>query len=280
MVNVGQLLTTLLGQRRRLRPASVFLGDRVFAVTHRGHVIYLPPSDLDLTPRILLNGNWEPHVEQTIARFLRPGDTAIDLGANVGYHTLAMAAAVGLTGQVHAFEANPDLTSLLMATMYVNGYRGWDGVGCVNLYEAAVLDRPGTVTLASAPGHYASGHVMADSGPGYSKRVEVPAVTLDGVLSDRIGKVALIRMDIEGSEPLALRGAQSLIERSPTVKIVTEWVVEFMRSRTDVEAFVAWLVERRFKFWAIKPGPRFLTMEPSAAVAAPPCEMLLSRQNV
>jgi FkbM family methyltransferase len=280
MINVGQILARLLGQDRRFYPTPVFLGDRIFAVTHRGHVIYLPPSDLDLTPRILLNGNWEPHVEQTIARFLGPGDTAIDLGANVGYHTLAMAAAVGLAGKVHAFEANPDLTPLLTATMYANSYRDWEGGGCVRLYESAVLDRAGTVTLASAPGHYASGHVMIDSGPGYSQRIEVPAVTLDGVLSDRLEKVDLIRMDIEGSEPLALRGAQLLIERSPAVKVVTEWVVEFMRSRTDVDAFVAWLVERGFKFWVIGRGPKFARIEPSAAAAAPPCEMLLSRQQI
>lgn len=280
MINVGQILARLVGQRRRYYPAPVFLGDRIFAVTHRGHVIYLPPSDLDLTPRILLNGYWEPHVEQTIARFLRPGNTAIDLGANVGYHTLAMASAVWPSGQVHAFEANPDLTPLLVATMYANSFRDWEGAGCVKLYEGAVLDRAGTVTLASAPDHYASGHVMVDSGPGYSKRIEVRAVTLDGTLSDRVGKVDLIRMDIEGSEPLALRGAQNLIERSPAIKIVTEWVVEFMRSRTDVEAFVAWLAGQGFKFWRIERGPRFLRMEPSAAAAAPPCEMLLSRQNV
>jgi len=279
MINISRRLASLLGQSR-FRPAPVFLGDRVFAVTHRGHIIYLPPSDLDLTPRILLDGRWEPDVEQTIGRFLHPGDTAIELGANVGYHTLAMAAAVGQAGQVHAFEANPDLTPLLVATMYANGFRGWDGVGRVNLHEAAVLDRSGVVTLASAPDHYASGHVMVDSGPAYSRRIEVPAVTLDSVLSERVGKVDLIRMDIEGSEPLALRGAQLLIERSPAVKIVTEWMVEFMRSRTDVEAFVAWLAEQGFKFWRIERGPRFLRLEPSAAASAPPCEMLLSRQNV
>src|SRR5579863_6919653 len=43
------------------RPAPVFLGDRVLAWTHWGQRIYLLPDDLDLTPRILLDGTWEPH---------------------------------------------------------------------------------------------------------------------------------------------------------------------------------------------------------------------------
>jgi hypothetical protein len=59
-----------------------FLGDRVLAFTHQGHMIYLDPTDLDLTPAILMHGQWEPHVEQAIVGSIRAGDTVIDLGAN------------------------------------------------------------------------------------------------------------------------------------------------------------------------------------------------------
>jgi len=283
MVNAGRLLTRLLAGNRRYRPAPVFLGDRVFALTRRGRVIYLIPSDADLTPRILLDGAWEIDVEDTIARLLRRGDTVVEVGANVGYHTLAMADRVGPKGQVHAFEANPDLMGLLNATMYANGFSDWRGRGRVNLYEGAVLDRQGVVTLAFARGHYASGHVIPvglEASPDYSKRVEAPAVTLDQVLAERVERVDLIRMDIEGSEPLALRGAEALLGRSPTVKIVMEWIVDMMRARADVEAFVAWLVAQGFRFWTIEPGPKLVTMDPSKAATAPPCEMLLSRQAV
>jgi len=264
------------------RQAPVFLGDRVFALTRRRHIIYLVPSDADLTPRILRDGAWEIDVEETIAKLLRRGDTVVEVGANVGYHTLAMADRVGPNGQVHAFEANPELMGLLNATMYANGFSNWHGIGRVNLYEGAVLDRAGVVTLAFAPGHYASGHVIdgIPPSPAYSKRVETPAVTLDQMLAERVEKVDLIRMDIEGSEPLALRGAEALIGRSPTVKIVMEWFVDMMRARADVEAFVAWLVELGFKFWTIKPGARLVKMDPSMAPTAPPCEVLLSRQAV
>jgi FkbM family methyltransferase len=193
-----------------------FLGDRVLAFTHRGDMIYLDPTDLDLTPGILLHGRHEPHVEQAIVGSIRPGDTVLDLGANVGYHTLAIAAAVGPAGHVHAFEANPKVMRLLKATMTVNGFSDFRGTGRVNLYANAVLDRPGTITLASAPDHDGSGHVINDApssdyGPEYSTRMAVPAVTLDAVLADSVGMVDLIHMDIEGSEPLALRGGQAVI---------------------------------------------------------------------
>src|SRR5262249_5837059 len=161
---------------------------------------------------------------------LKPGGIAIDIGANVGYHTLAMAATVGSGGQIYAFEANPEVMRLLRATMLVNGL-DW-----VTLYENAALDRPGTITLASAPGHYGSGHVIndgpsSDSDPAYSVRTDVAASTIDSILGDRVRNIDLIHLDIEGSEPLALRGSQTLIERSPKIKIITEWSVGMMSRR-------------------------------------------------
>jgi FkbM family methyltransferase len=278
MINTGEFQTRLARISRVFRSTSVFLGDRVLTSTHRGDALYLVPLDLDLTPSIIRNGEWEPHVEHAIISSLRPGDIAVDIGANVGYHTLAMAAAVGARGQIHAFEANPDLMRLLKATIAVNGL-DW-----VWFYEAAALDRPGAVKLASAPGHFGSGHIIADTSPpdaevAYSIRVDVPAVTLDGALVDRVPKVDLIRMDIEGSEPLALRGAETLIRRSPKIKIITEWSVGMMSSRAELRAFVAWLVELGFGFWLIEPGGGLTNMDPSALFELPHRDLLLARDN-
>jgi FkbM family methyltransferase len=278
MINTGEFQTRVLGSSRLFRSTSVFLGDRVLTSTHRGDALYLVPQDLDLTPAIIRSGEWEPHVERAIIRLLGPGDTAVDVGANVGYHTLAMAAAVGSGGQVHAFEASPDLMRLLRATMIVNG------LSSVALYENAALDRPGTITLASAPGHYGSGHLVNDAPSpdydvAYSIRVEVAAVTLDAVLADLVPNVDLLHMDIEGAEPLALCGAETLIRRSPKIKIITEWSVGMMSSRTDLRAFVAWLVELGFGFWLIEPGGGLTKMDPSALFELPHCDLLLARDD-
>jgi FkbM family methyltransferase len=278
------LLSTAQFQQRyghfgqTIRPASVFLGDRVLTTTHAGSQIYLDPADLDLTPRILFEGRWEPHVEDTILKLLQAGDIALDIGANVGYHTLAIANAVGSEGQVHAFEANPSAMRLLGPSVYVNGF-AW-----VSLYGKAVLDRAGTITLACAPAHLGSGHVVLDPPyPGYaakySARVDVEAVTLDRELGDRLDKVALIHLDIEGAEPLALRGARGLIERSPGIRIVTEWSVGMMSNRIDVAEYVRWLVSFGFRFWRIGHGGELIPIDAEASLALPHCDLLLSRQE-
>jgi FkbM family methyltransferase len=284
MIGTGEFYNRYSAKTRR--PTSIFLGDRVLTVTHRGNFIYLIPLDVDLTPSILLHGTWEAHVEQTIVAALRPGDTVIDLGANVGYHTLAMAAAVGPGGQVHAFEANPEVMRLLEATMFVNGMT-W-----VGLYRNAAIDRLGAITLASSGGHYGSGHIAVNAYPpnrhgtdpyvrwdeDYPVRVDVAAITLDAALADRVGTVDLIHMDIEGSEPLALRGGQALIARSPKIKIITEWSVGMMSSHADVGQYVAWLVEQGFGFWLIEYGTKLTRLDPSAVLTLPHCDLFLSRE--
>jgi FkbM family methyltransferase len=278
MISTGEFTNRLSRISRLSRSTSVFLGDRVLTSTHRGDALYLVPLDLDLTPSIIRNGQWEPHVERTIVSLLRPGDIAIDVGANVGYHTLAMAAAVGPRGQIHAFEANPDLMCLLRATVAVNG-ADW-----ISLYQSAALDKQGTVTVATAPEHYGSGHIVNDMPGGdhdvaYSVRADVPAVTLDAVLGDRVRNIDLIRMDIEGSEPLALHGAETLIRRSPKLKIITEWSVAMMSDHADIRDFVGWLVGLGFGFWLIEPGGSLTHLAPSALLELPHRDVLLTRDD-
>ena len=260
----------------RLPP--VYLGDRVLAATHHGQLMYLMPHDIDLTPGILLNGSWEPHVERTTIRQVRAGSTVIDIGANVGYHTIILGAFVAPGGRVFAFEPHPGLMPLLRANVHVNGLRH-----VVELSACAVADRSGSITLAWNADHCGSGNVSpGHSTPGfdadYPNRADVPVVTLDGALGDRVSQVDLIHLDIEGAEPLALRGARSLIERSPAVKIVTEWSVGMMSARADVGECVAWLEGMGFRFWLIEHNTaNLLPVAPANLLDLPLCDLLLSR---
>lgn len=238
--------------------------------------IFLVPDDLSLTPPLLERGWWEPNVEATLRRLLRPGQAAADVGANVGYHTLVMAEAIGPTGQLHAFEANPAVAQLLSATLFVNGL-----TERVRLHAAAALDRPGPVLLSAAPGQAGSGNIAWEGAPpsyaiAYPLQIEVPAVRLDDALS-ALPLLDLIRMDIEGSEPTALRGAEALIRRSPALRIVLEWSVPMMRTRTDVPRFVAWLAQLGFGFWRIEPDAALTPVRPEDVVGLPHCDLVLAR---
>jgi FkbM family methyltransferase len=243
-------------------------------MTHHGHVIYLMPQDTDLTPSILLSGWWEPHVENALVSLLQPGNIAIDVGCNIGYHTLVIASAVGPNGRVYAFEPNPLLQPLLYATLHGNRFP-W-----VSVIAKAALDRDGEVELATDPSHYGSGCIVvgpeSDYGPKFSIRADVPATIIDEELNG-VDHVDLIHLDIEGAEPLALRGAAKLIERSPTVKIVAEWAVGMMNVRADVQDFVKWLADRGFSLQVIEPSGKFTPVSYEETLYLPECDVLLTR---
>jgi FkbM family methyltransferase len=235
------------------RPAQPYCylgGDRALALTHRGQMIYLDTRDLGLTPHIAVHGTWEMDVEAVLGRLLRRGDHVAEVGANMGYHTLAMAEAVGPEGHIDSFEANPVVLPLLRATIAVNGF-----AGRVTLHPVAALDAPGEVSFSSDPEHIGSGHLAHElEAANYSRRATVPAVTLDAALAG-MPALDLLRMDAEGSEPQVLRGAAALIGRSPGLRILTEWSAPMMAVRSDLSALVAWLGgELGFGFWRVAKG--------------------------
>jgi FkbM family methyltransferase len=218
------------------RDTYCFLGSRAVALTHSGLKIFLDVRDIGMTPHIALSGEWERHVEQVLRRLLKPGAQVVEVGANMGYHSLAMAQVVGPTGHIHAFEANPRVLALLRDSVTVNGFDGR-----VTVHEAAALAEPGRIAFAVHPAHIGSGHVApAERAAEYSERFEARAVRIDDVLHE-LPEAHLMRLDCEGSEPQALRGAEALIRRSPDLMLVTEWDTPMMGAREDVGAFEAWL---------------------------------------
>jgi FkbM family methyltransferase len=261
---------------------AIFLGDRVLGYTHRGEPIYLVPNDLDVTPKIIFNGLFEPHVERIVRGAVGMGHVAVDIGTNVGYHSLVIGHAVGDNGKMYAFEANPDVAQLFKATMVLNGLTSFRGTGRVDVHQMAVADRAGTLILEQAPGHFGSGHLVTDApqsdfGEEYSKRVEVPTVALDSFLAD-VPKIDFLHMDIEGAEPLAIRGARDLIARSPTLRIINEWSPHMMRTLSDLDSHIAWLVQQEFRFWLITHDGLQPVADADLA-GMPHCDLFMSRQD-
>jgi len=168
---------------------------------------------------IYVQGCSETSTWKFVERFLQPGMVFFDLGANLGQYSLLGATRVGPTGSVHSFEPSERMHAELQFNV------GLNDLHCIcRLNRAAVSDTAGTARLSKyAPG----GEVYASLGTqqwARNARVigheEVRTVTLDKYVSEHgIGRVDLIKMDIEGAELLALRGACHLLQGpcSPTI---------------------------------------------------------------
>jgi FkbM family methyltransferase len=173
-------------------------------------------------------GRYERHVVNTTLSFLRPGDTAYDVGANVGYITLAMARAVGPSGHVVACEADPVSAQVLRANVSDNG------LSTVSVVEAAVSDHTGDVEFARWPHYSLIGHIAGESEPSDATMVTVQAVRLDDLL-DSHPAPRVVKIDVEGAEAAVLRGACTLLRSARPFVLVevrsTEWpaVNVFMR---------------------------------------------------
>lgn len=161
-------------------------------------------------------GDLEPKLSWVCSRVLRPGDTAVDVGANYGVITLLAAQAVGPGGCVHAFEPQPAVAELLRQSLALNG------MAHVHVHELALSDADGELQLR-VPDHNlgAASLSRALDGPGasYSVAVRASGAYLAGL---DLGPVRLMKVDIEGHEPAFLRGAAPLLATSPPDVIVFE----------------------------------------------------------
>jgi FkbM family methyltransferase len=147
-------------------------------------------------------GCWEPQVEAVISHSLRPGDTFVDVGANIGYFSLLAADRTGPTGHVYAFEASQKTFDKLRANIQRNGM---DSV--IDAVHAAVADRDGTLTLYAGPDDNCGMSSLIRNEGGTEENVE--ARPLGKLLPEEVLRSArLIKIDVEGAEELVVAGLE------------------------------------------------------------------------
>ena len=183
--------------------------DRTVVITEleRGVRLFVDLSDHVIGLNIV-RGQYERDATELVRRTLHPGDTAIDAGAHIGLFAIQMAAAVGGSGIVYAFEPFGPSADLVARSIAENHFENR-----VVLRRSAVGAASGTATLTfpvetlNTGGAYVvrPGTVPM---PGH-RTTEVPIVALDDL--DIRRPVRLIKMDVEGAEPLVVRGAARLI---------------------------------------------------------------------
>jgi FkbM family methyltransferase len=181
-------------------------------------------------------GEVEYHLVQYVLSQLRPGFVMFDVGAHHGVFSLVAAyelRARGWKGTIHSFEPSPENFALLEHNVRQNGLSEW-----VTPHQEAVADAPSRRQLVLVgednSGNYIEGVAPAEVA---GARCEVAANSLDSWLN-AVPAVHLIKMDIQGAEPLALAGAKKLIERFHPVLVLeamTGWpgtpeVTAFLRA--------------------------------------------------
>jgi len=188
---IVRLVWRQFSKRVILRPIIFHWHGMVFEVfpesTCAGSVYYLDMPDW-----------WEMRFLQ---RFLRPGDVAADVGANIGVYSMLAASLVGPEGSVVAFEPDPLNVDRLRRQVQRNQ------LSQLHIVEAAVAERCSELFLKAGKDS------LSSIAMGPSEGIAVAAVSLDNYFESRRPPI-YIKVDVEGYEEAVVRGASSLMQRN------------------------------------------------------------------
>jgi len=220
-------------------------GDTVEA---QGHLLYVEPHDRAVGARLRRRGVWAAAETELCKRELRPGMRVLDVGANIGYFTLLFARLVGPAGHVYAFEPEPRNLELLQRNVARNGYTN------VTAVPKAVSCVSGSQRLYKSPDNLGD-HRLAHGMIG-REWVDVSVVALDEFFASDV-RVDFIKLDIQGAECGALRGARALLARSTPLCLITEfWPAGIRAFGDDPEQYLQELSALGFRICVIGPGSR------------------------
>jgi FkbM family methyltransferase len=199
----------------------------------------------------VLHDQYEPETKALLGSLIRPGMTVFDIGAHVGHYTLLAARIVGPTGRVYAFEPEPENFALLKRNVELNGYKN---VTCV---PKAVSDRSGTLDFyVSHQGNDRHTLIGDPHAPSHATRRQVSAISVDDFAAESgCPAVDVIKMDVEGAEPLVLAGMTNLLRCSGHLRMVLEFAPEILRlGGTAPVEFIRTLVASGFSISPVEPG--------------------------
>jgi FkbM family methyltransferase len=153
-------------------------------------------------------GHWEPLLTRWVRSSLGPGDTFLDVGANIGYFTMLAARAVGPAGTVVALEPSPATRRVLEANLRRNDLRN------VRVVAAAAGATEDVIPLYRAPWNDAESSTIA--GPGLEHEADVRSVPALSLLSDdELARLRVVKVDVEGAEAAVLEGIRRSADTLP-----------------------------------------------------------------
>jgi FkbM family methyltransferase len=191
---------------------AVYLGEYAALCRVLGfYKLYVDTRDTGFACHLLLDGFWELGLTLCVARNVRPGMTAIDVGANFGYYTLILGGLVGAEGCVYSVEPNPAAAAMLRRSVDLNGM-----ATRTTVIEAAAGAVDGGEVLLHVPRNEpknasvigSAGSAASDSGTLHHVR----QVRIDTVAA-KVKRVDFIKVDVEGAEEAVIAGLMEVLRR-------------------------------------------------------------------
>jgi FkbM family methyltransferase len=236
----------VLGPMARAVAASfVPRGRRVWAQVHAGFAQGLWLNADPRYERLFVEGTYEAGIQKLLAEHLGQTATFYDVGSHIGFFSLIAARLVGQSGRVFAFEADPQNVRRIKQHVSRNGSDQ------ISVVAAAVWSRPGT--LRFEPGGQSSsrntGAIVTHTSQCLRETFLVESTTLDEfAMTHRPPDV--VKVDIEGAEAEALKGAEKLFSN------VRPHLICEVHDAANARFLERWSQDMRYTLrWLQPPGP-------------------------
>lgn len=225
---------------------------------HDGIKVIVPDTLESITTYVLQEQlDWFEEEINAVRSILKPGQIAIDIGANLGVYSLSMAAVVGNSGRVIAFEPSPDVAALLESSAKLNHLHQLEvvrqAVGASQGEARLYIDRNSELSQ------------LVQGNTDYNMpTINVERTSLDewAVEVDIQGPISFIKMDAEGQELEIIKGAKKLLREQDPIILFEVKHGEDLHLEL-VEAFA----EYGYKSYRLLPGPLLLApFDPKSAV--------------
>ncbi len=181
--------------------------------------------------RLLCSSLSDKEPELRVVRYLvKPGDSVIDIGANVGVYTKILSELAGPDGHVYSIEPFPPTFKILS---YIVRKLHLDNVEPINV---AVSDSEAVVTMAipynpsGAETHYRAS-IVKDQTNKKNEMTNIQAITIDSRFLTTSGTISFIKCDVEGHELACIKGAARFLVRSQPA-----WLIEVSGEPDDTDS--------------------------------------------
>ncbi|MED4912160.1 FkbM family methyltransferase [Brevibacillus centrosporus] len=217
-----------------------YLGDNThFKKTLNGPYMFLDPRD-GVNLSIMLFGQWEEWITKHFMAAVKPGMTVLDIGAHCGYYSLLAGMRVYPGGCVHSFEPLPFHHKRFMKSVSVNGM-----TDRVHLHKVMLSNKIGEIEIPTNSEE--GGAIITYHGVNELSKLTNVKVK-QGILTDYLPslKADVIKMDIDGSEPLIMHSLLQVIDNSKAMTIFMEYAPHLWKG-FDPLSIMNGFVDRGFK---------------------------------
>jgi len=176
-----------------------------------------------------------------MATIIKKGDIVVDIGANIGQYTIFLSKLVGTKGKVYAFE--PDPRNFLILKHRIRKLKNV-------IIERKAVGNKKTKVKFYLDKHTGWSSIYKDATKSIISCLEIDMISLDEYFQDFKGEIALIKIDVQGSEPLVLDGMKNLIKKVK-ILIFEFWPYGLKAAGFEPSSLIEWLVFNNFKLIVI-----------------------------